>query len=167
MPKLSTKRDASSDDDRAAQSRPGLFRDPLLEIHVTLFCIDNRKYIALTTSRDKVTASSHFSRSYHAEEKTEVIKSFELYWHQPIRLTLIMILTLLPLCLFWGLVHGAETAEWKSRSIYQVMTDRYALTNGSTTAQCDTASENYCGGSWQGIINQLDYIENMGFTAVC
>jgi alpha-amylase len=24
----------------------------------------------------------------------------------------------------------------------------------------------YCGGSWEGIINNLDYIQNMGFDAV-
>lgn len=46
------------------------------------------------------------------------------------------------------------------------MTDRYALSNGSTTSLCDTAVEEYCGGTWQGIIDNLDYIQNMGFTAV-
>jgi hypothetical protein len=25
----------------------------------------------------------------------------------------------------------------------------------------------YCGGSWQGIVDKLDYIQDMGFTAVC
>ncbi len=57
-------------------------------------------------------------------------------------------------------------AGWRSQSIYQVLTDRYARTDGSTTAACSTSAQVYCGGSWQGIINHLDYIQNMGFTAV-
>ncbi|KAF2215914.1 carbohydrate-binding module family 20 protein [Cercospora zeae-maydis SCOH1-5] len=55
-------------------------------------------------------------------------------------------------------------AQWRSQSIYQVLTDRFALTNGSTTQPCDWG--NYCGGTWQGIVNKLDYIKGMGFTAV-
>lgn len=57
-------------------------------------------------------------------------------------------------------------AEWRTQSIYQVLTDRFARTDGSTTASCDTADQVYCGGSWQGIINHLDYIQDMGFSAV-
>lgn len=56
------------------------------------------------------------------------------------------------------------SAQWRSQSIYQVITDRFALTNGSTTQACDWG--NYCGGTWQGIANKLDYIQGMGFTAV-
>lgn len=47
-----------------------------------------------------------------------------------------------------------------------VLTDRFARTDGSTTAACNTGSQIYCGGTRQGIINHLDYIQNMGFTAV-
>lgn len=57
-------------------------------------------------------------------------------------------------------------AQWRSQSIYQVLTDRFARTDGSTTATCNTGDQTYCGGTWQGIINKLDYIQNMGFTAV-
>ena len=57
-------------------------------------------------------------------------------------------------------------AEWRSQSIYQVLTDRFAMTNGSTTATCNTGDQIYCGGTWQGIIDKLDYIQGMGFTAV-
>lgn len=56
------------------------------------------------------------------------------------------------------------SAQWRSQSIYQVLTDRFALTNGSTSQPCGVGS--YCGGTWQGIINKLDYIKGMGFTAV-
>jgi alpha-amylase len=57
-------------------------------------------------------------------------------------------------------------AEWRSQSIYQVLTDRFARTDGSTTATCNTGDQVHCGGSWKGIINKLDYIQDMGFTAV-
>ncbi|CZT25496.1 related to alpha-amylase [Ramularia collo-cygni] len=68
-----------------------------------------------------------------------------------------------------AILHTADAAgadSWRSRSIYQVMTDRFALTNGSTTQTCDTGDGLYCGGSWAGLINRLDYIQGMGFDAV-
>ncbi|KAH9829513.1 Glycoside hydrolase family 13 protein, partial [Teratosphaeria destructans] len=68
-----------------------------------------------------------------------------------------------------GLGHMAAAAssdDWRSRSIYQVLTDRFARTDGSTTATCDTADREYCGGSFTGIENHLDYIQGMGFDAV-
>jgi alpha-amylase len=60
----------------------------------------------------------------------------------------------------------ATVNDWRSRSIYQVITDRFARPDGSTTAPCVLADNKYCGGTWQGIINKLDYIQGMGFTAV-
>lgn len=69
-------------------------------------------------------------------------------------------LTLIPSCL------AASPAAWRGRAIYQVLTDRFARADGSTTATCDTGVGQYCGGSWQGIINRLDYIQGMGFDAV-
>ncbi|WP_252361573.1 alpha-amylase family glycosyl hydrolase, partial [Paenibacillus terrae] len=61
--------------------------------------------------------------------------------------------------------------DWSKQSIYFIMTDRFS--NG------DTSNDNYGGfnsnnsdqrkwhgGDFQGIINQLDYIKNMGFTAI-
>ncbi|KAJ5093297.1 hypothetical protein N7456_009158 [Penicillium angulare] len=61
---------------------------------------------------------------------------------------------------------AATPAEWRTQSIYFMLTDRFARTDNSTTASCDSSMGQYCGGSWQGIINQLDYIQNMGFTAI-
>ncbi|KAI0444748.1 glycoside hydrolase family 13 protein [Xylaria telfairii] len=55
-------------------------------------------------------------------------------------------------------------SDWAKQSIYQVLTDRYARPDGSTSACSDIRS--YCGGTWQGIIKKLDYIQNMGFTAI-
>lgn len=58
---------------------------------------------------------------------------------------------------FSGQSSAADAAEWKSRSIYQVMVDRYAHTDGSTTAECEMHL--FCGGTWKGLMNQLDYIQ--------
>lgn len=63
-------------------------------------------------------------------------------------------------------VVALSPAQWRGQSIYQVLTDRFARTDGSTTATCNTGDQIYCGGSWQGIISHLDYIQGMGFTAV-
>ena len=52
--------------------------------------------------------------------------------------------------------------EWLSRSIYQLLTDRFART--SDTGTCNLGR--YCGGNFQGIINKLDYIKGMGFDAI-
>ncbi|KAI3398232.1 hypothetical protein diail_9709 [Diaporthe ilicicola] len=60
---------------------------------------------------------------------------------------------------------AASLEQWKSRSIYQVLVDRYARTDGSTTAACDELYL-FCNGTWTGLINGLDYIQDMGFTAI-
>ena len=52
--------------------------------------------------------------------------------------------------------------EWKSRSIYQILTDRFART--SDTGECNYSK--YCGGNYQGLIQKLDYIKGMGFDAI-
>ncbi|KAK4235791.1 hypothetical protein C8A03DRAFT_46130 [Achaetomium macrosporum] len=57
-------------------------------------------------------------------------------------------------------------AEWRRQSIYQVVTDRFARTDLSTTAPCSPGDGVYCSGTWQGLISKLDYIQGMGFTAV-
>lgn len=61
---------------------------------------------------------------------------------------------------------GAGVDAWKSRSIYQLMTDRFALSDLSTNVPCNTTAGLRCGGTWRGIINNLDYIEGMGFDAI-
>ncbi|KAK0448478.1 alpha-amylase [Desarmillaria tabescens] len=60
---------------------------------------------------------------------------------------------------------AASAANWRSRSIYQVVTDRFAMTDG-LAGPCDPSARKYCGGTWQGLINRLDYIQNMGFDAI-
>jgi alpha-amylase len=78
---------------------------------------------------------------------------------------------------------AAGVDEWRTRSIYQVcprrrscllsgptvssqlVTDRFAVSDNSGPP-CDASAQRYCGGTWRGIINHLDYIQNMGFDAV-
>ena len=55
--------------------------------------------------------------------------------------------------------------EWKSRAVYQILTDRFALTKDNDTIKC-SALNVYCGGTFNGIKNHLDYIKGMGFDAI-
>ncbi|WVF66368.1 hypothetical protein IAT40_001108 [Kwoniella sp. CBS 6097] len=59
------------------------------------------------------------------------------------------------------LAQAATKDQWRGRSIYQLITDRFA-----GGGQCDHGSRNYCGGNWRAIIDKLDYIQGMGFDAV-
>ncbi|KAJ2931426.1 hypothetical protein H1R20_g5722, partial [Candolleomyces eurysporus] len=61
---------------------------------------------------------------------------------------------------------AATADEWRGRSIYQIITDRFALPSGSPNSTCDTTRQAYCGGTWNGIRENLDYIQNAGFTAI-
>lgn len=63
-------------------------------------------------------------------------------------------------------VHAASRDQWLDRSVYQVVTDRFARSDNSTTASCNAGLGDYCGGSFQGIINKLDYIQELGFDAI-
>lgn len=63
-------------------------------------------------------------------------------------------------------VFAASTRDWEARSIYQVFTDRFARTDGSTSAPCNPKNGISCGGTWRGIIDHLDYIQGMGFDAI-
>ncbi|GCE06550.1 alpha-amylase family glycosyl hydrolase [Dictyobacter aurantiacus] len=65
--------------------------------------------------------------------------------------------------------HSAK--DWTSRSIYFIMTDRFSdgdtsndNAGGFNTNRSDPTA--WHGGDFQGIINHLDYIKNMGFTAI-
>jgi alpha-amylase len=61
-------------------------------------------------------------------------------------------------------VHAATPAEWSQRSIYQIVTDRFNRSENDTAPCADWHA--YCGRTFQGIIDQLDYIENLGFDAI-
>ena len=59
---------------------------------------------------------------------------------------------------------GAGTDEWKQRSVYQLLTDRFAKDRAGGGACGDL--RNYCGGTWKGVQENLDYIAGMGFDAI-
>jgi len=60
-----------------------------------------------------------------------------------------------------------ENRLWQDESIYSIMVDRF--NDGDTKNDLDTNMQNpniYNGGDFQGIIDKLDYIHDMGFTAI-
>lgn len=90
-----------------------------------------------------------------------------------VSLLLAFIVVCIPLLVFAPSQHASAhvASDWTSRSIYFIMTDRFS--------DGDTSNDNYGGfntdlssptswhgGDFQGIINHLDYIKNMGFTAI-
>ena len=60
------------------------------------------------------------------------------------------------MALLSGSARTADTADWKKRSVYQLVTDRFAKTVDDKAACSDLAD--YCGGTFKGIQNHLDYI---------
>ncbi|KAK9235611.1 glycoside hydrolase superfamily [Lipomyces kononenkoae] len=63
-------------------------------------------------------------------------------------------------------VDSDKSVTYTTPSIYQIVTDRFARTDRNVTYPCDATNRSYCGGSYQGIINMLDYVQGMGFTAI-
>jgi alpha-amylase len=47
---------------------------------------------------------------------------------------------------------AGSTADWKKRTVYQLLTDRFKRSNGDSYF-CDL--HNYCGGDFMGIQQQL------------
>ncbi|KAK3632954.1 hypothetical protein LTR56_011511 [Elasticomyces elasticus] len=71
-------------------------------------------------------------------------------------------------CLF-GTARAATAAQWRQRSIFQVVTDRFVYRDGSDDILpplCAVENGLYCGGTWQGIKSKLDYIQGMNFDAI-
>ena len=54
--------------------------------------------------------------------------------------------------------------EWKTRTVYQILTDRFARDDDNND-DCSDLNK-YCGGNFQGIINKLDYIEGLGYDTI-
>lgn len=63
-------------------------------------------------------------------------------------------------------VLGADTADWRSRTIYFALTDRIARSSSDTGGSACTNLNDYCGGTFQGLESKLDYIKGMGFDAI-
>ena len=60
-----------------------------------------------------------------------------------------------------------DNRKWQDESVYLIMIDRF--NNGDQSNDEDVEINNpnsYHGGDFQGVIDQLDYIKDMGFTAV-
>ncbi|KAG1777468.1 hypothetical protein EV702DRAFT_1224993, partial [Suillus placidus] len=58
---------------------------------------------------------------------------------------------------------AATADQWRGRSIYQVVIDRDALPKGAGPNQCPSRT---CTGTWNSLHQNLDYIQDTGFTAV-
>ncbi len=66
----------------------------------------------------------------------------------------------------WKTTAG-QTADWRDEVIYQVLVDRFA--NGDLSNDFNVRPGElgrFQGGDWQGLINHLDYLEELGVTAL-
>ena len=77
-----------------------------------------------------------------------------------------MIYYLLLITLHFSVCKRCSKVEWKSRVIYQILTDRFAQTGDDSKITCDISKNTYCGGTFRGIQENLDYIYGMGFNAL-
>lgn len=79
-------------------------------------------------------------------------------------------LILIPFLLFYALPVGAvekEGRKWQDETIYFLMVDRFNNGNDKNDFKVDMKDPKaYHGGDFQGIIDELDYLKNMGFTAI-
>ncbi|WIA17732.1 hypothetical protein OEZ85_009247 [Tetradesmus obliquus] len=62
-------------------------------------------------------------------------------------------------------VLAADADAWKSQVIYFLLTDRFAQTPG-TTPGGPCRLTNWNNGTWAGITSKLDYLKDMGMTAI-
>ncbi|WP_096273917.1 alpha-amylase family glycosyl hydrolase [Paucisalibacillus globulus] len=70
-------------------------------------------------------------------------------------------------CLTGKAIIHADDHTWQDETIYFIMVDRFA--NGDTSNDYEVDLNDpaaYHGGDFQGIIDKLDYIKEMGFTAI-
>ena len=57
--------------------------------------------------------------------------------------------------------------QWRGRKIYQLLTDRFATNSATACNNIQTCNVNvYLGGTYQAMIQRLDYIVDMGFDAI-
>ncbi|EIW67260.1 hypothetical protein TREMEDRAFT_33638 [Tremella mesenterica DSM 1558] len=59
-----------------------------------------------------------------------------------------------------------DTASMRPRSVYQLVTDRFALPSSSSSTSCNPSDRKICGGTWAAIEDHLDYIQQMGWDTV-
>ncbi|QED47194.1 alpha-amylase family glycosyl hydrolase [Cytobacillus dafuensis] len=79
-------------------------------------------------------------------------------------------LILIPLLLFYALPVGAvekEDRKWQDESIYFLMVDRFNNGDFKNDFHVNVKDpKSFHGGDFQGIIEKLDYIKDMGFTTI-
>ena len=63
-----------------------------------------------------------------------------------------------------SVVKGASKSEWKDKVVYQILTDRFD-TAPTTTEPCNDLTD-YCGGTFKGIYNRLEYLKDLGVDAI-
>ena len=57
--------------------------------------------------------------------------------------------------------------DWRDEVVYQIVVDRFSDGDPNNNFNVDLRKEaSYHGGDWQGIINKLDYLEDLGVTAL-
>ncbi|MBS4172019.1 alpha-amylase family glycosyl hydrolase [Bacillus sp. FJAT-49736] len=77
---------------------------------------------------------------------------------------------LIPLLIFCAVpanAAGKEQRNWQSEIVYYLIVDRF--NNGDDANDINTNTKNalsFQGGDFQGIINRLDYLKDLGFTAI-
>ncbi|RTR31498.1 alpha-amlyase [Robertmurraya yapensis] len=81
-----------------------------------------------------------------------------------------LLFILIPLLLFYGLPSEAaekEVRTWQDETIYYINIDRFNNNDFSIDQDVEANDPNkYHGGDFQGIIDRLDYIKDMGFTTI-
>jgi glycosidase len=81
-----------------------------------------------------------------------------------------LIFILIPFLLFYALPVGAvekEGRNWQDETIYFLMVDRFNNGDNNNDFKVDVNDPKaYHGGDFQGIIDELDYLKDMGFTAI-
>ncbi|MBY6050769.1 alpha-amylase family glycosyl hydrolase [Cytobacillus firmus] len=82
----------------------------------------------------------------------------------------VSIFILIPFLLFYALPVGAiekEERKWQDESIYFLMVDRFNNGDSNNDYEVDVKDPKaYHGGDFKGIADKLDYIKDMGFTAI-
>ncbi len=79
-------------------------------------------------------------------------------------------LSLIPFLFLWGVQASAVDKDerlWQDETIYHISIDRFNNADNENDHTVDVRDENaYNGGDFQGVTDKLDYIKDMGFTAI-
>jgi len=77
------------------------------------------------------------------------------------------IIPLLVFCAVQANAAGKEQRDWRSQNVYYLIVDRFNNGDNSNDININTKNDlRFQGGDFQGIIDRLDYIKDLGFTAI-